>query len=267
MPTSASLVTNLPADFNTFGQAVDTSMSELLGGTTGQVLSKTSNTNMDFTWVTTDDANAIQNSIVDAKGDIVAASANDTPARLAVGTNGQTIVADSTAATGLKYSDAAPAGGLSRIGSVTNLTGASTITISGISNKSRLFINVTQASSANASAFFSLRFNSDTGAVYGYSGVFNDGGTLASAYSTNATSIPLAKQGTNAADTCSAIMNVVGTFSAGIAQFNLGSQASGTTVESYNWSGFYFSSAQITSVSIISSSGNFDAGTVDIWGA
>jgi hypothetical protein len=52
MPTSSSLVTNLPADFNTFGQAVDTSMSELLGGTTGQVLSKTSATNMDFTWVT-----------------------------------------------------------------------------------------------------------------------------------------------------------------------------------------------------------------------
>ena len=54
MPTSSSLVTNLPADFNTFGQAVDTSMSELLGGTTGQILSKTSNTNMDFTWINND---------------------------------------------------------------------------------------------------------------------------------------------------------------------------------------------------------------------
>ena len=54
MPTSASLVTNLPADFNTFGQAVDTSMSELLGGTTGQILSKTSGTNMDFTWINND---------------------------------------------------------------------------------------------------------------------------------------------------------------------------------------------------------------------
>ena len=52
MPTSASLVTNLPADFNVFGQAVDTSMQYLLGGTTGQVLSKTSGTNMAFTWVT-----------------------------------------------------------------------------------------------------------------------------------------------------------------------------------------------------------------------
>jgi hypothetical protein len=58
---------------------------------------------MDFTWVTTDDANAIQNSIVDAKGDIVAASANDTPARLAVGSNGETLIADSTQTTGLRY--------------------------------------------------------------------------------------------------------------------------------------------------------------------
>jgi hypothetical protein len=58
---------------------------------------------MDFTWVTTDDANAIQNSIVDAKGDLISATANDTPARLAVGANGETLVADSSASTGLRY--------------------------------------------------------------------------------------------------------------------------------------------------------------------
>ena len=51
MPTASDLVTDLPADFNVFGQGVDTSMQDLLGGTTGQILSKTSNTNMDFTWV------------------------------------------------------------------------------------------------------------------------------------------------------------------------------------------------------------------------
>jgi hypothetical protein len=106
MPTSTDLVTDLPADFETFGQAVATSMADLLGGTTGQVLSKASNTNMDFTWVTTDDANAIQNSIVDAKGDIVAASANDTPARLAVGANDLLLTAASGEATGLKYTGA-----------------------------------------------------------------------------------------------------------------------------------------------------------------
>jgi hypothetical protein len=58
---------------------------------------------MDFTWVTTDDANAIQNSIVDAKGDLISATANDTPARLAVGANGETLVADSSATTGLRW--------------------------------------------------------------------------------------------------------------------------------------------------------------------
>jgi hypothetical protein len=41
--------------------------------------------------------------IVDAKGDLIAASAADTPARLAVGANGETLVADSSAATGLKW--------------------------------------------------------------------------------------------------------------------------------------------------------------------
>ena len=103
MPTSSDLVTDLPADFEVFGQAVDTSLADLKGGTTGQVLSKATNADMDFTWVTTDDANAIQNAIVDAKGDLIAASAADTPARLAVGNNGETLVADSSTSTGLRY--------------------------------------------------------------------------------------------------------------------------------------------------------------------
>ena len=55
MPTPTDLVTSLPADFEVFGQAVDTSMADLKGGTTGQVLSKASNTDMDFTWIEQDD--------------------------------------------------------------------------------------------------------------------------------------------------------------------------------------------------------------------
>lgn len=54
-------------------------------------------------WVASDDPNAIQNTIVDAKGDLVAASADNVPARLAVGNNGETLVADSSTATGLRY--------------------------------------------------------------------------------------------------------------------------------------------------------------------
>ena len=54
MPTSTDLVTDLPADFEVFGQAVDTSLADLKGGTTGQILSKASATDMDFTWVAND---------------------------------------------------------------------------------------------------------------------------------------------------------------------------------------------------------------------
>ena len=166
MPTSASLVTNLPADFNTFGQGVDTSMAQLKGGTTGQILSKTSATDMAFTWITPNPGDitgitatspltgggtsgdvtigilsgttsnlgavqlststsststslaatasavksaydladaAIAKSTVTAKGSIVAASASSTPAQLAVGNNGETLVADSSTTTGLRW--------------------------------------------------------------------------------------------------------------------------------------------------------------------
>jgi len=54
MPTPTDLVTDLPADFEVFGQAVDTSMADLKGGTTGQILSKATNADMDFTWITND---------------------------------------------------------------------------------------------------------------------------------------------------------------------------------------------------------------------
>jgi hypothetical protein len=45
----------------------------------------------------------IPDAIVDAKGDLIAATAADTPARLAVGANGEMLVADSTTATGLAW--------------------------------------------------------------------------------------------------------------------------------------------------------------------
>jgi hypothetical protein len=58
MPDPTDLVTDLPADFEVFGQAVDTDLADLLGGTTGQVLSKTSATDLAFTWIDTLSFNA-----------------------------------------------------------------------------------------------------------------------------------------------------------------------------------------------------------------
>jgi hypothetical protein len=51
-PDNTDLVKNGALAIRTAVDAIDTSMGDLLGGTTGQVLSKTSATDMDFTWIT-----------------------------------------------------------------------------------------------------------------------------------------------------------------------------------------------------------------------
>lgn len=64
MPTNTDLVKDLPADFEVFGQAVDTALADLKGGTSGQILAKNSNTDMDFVWIAND------------QGDITAVNTN-----------------------------------------------------------------------------------------------------------------------------------------------------------------------------------------------
>ena len=109
IPQSTDLVKDGATAIAALGTSIDTQFVDLKGGTTGQVLAKASNTDLDYTWVAQDDSNAIQNAIVDAKGDLIAATAADTPARLAVGTDGQVLTASSGAATGLAW--ATPAAG------------------------------------------------------------------------------------------------------------------------------------------------------------
>jgi hypothetical protein len=115
VPTSTDLVKDGATAIETLGDSIDASLVDLKGGTTGQALVKNSNTDMDFIWSSIDPL-----TILDAKGDLISATAADTPARLAVGTNGQVLTADSTTATGIKW--ATPAGGGGKVLQVVNAT-------------------------------------------------------------------------------------------------------------------------------------------------
>jgi hypothetical protein len=156
VPTSTDLVKDGATAIEALGDSIDASLLDLKGGTTGQVLSKTSGTDMDFTWVTSDDANAIQNTIVDAKGDLIAATAADTPARLAVGTNGQVLTADSTAATGLSWATSS-SGGMTSIASG-SLTGSS-ISMTSISQSYKNLQLVLTDFYPSTDTYVYLRFN------------------------------------------------------------------------------------------------------------
>jgi hypothetical protein len=182
MPTSTDLVTDLPADFDVFGQGVDTSLAQLKGGTTGQVLSKTSATDMAFTWVTQDDANAIQNSIIDAKGDIIGATADNTPARLPVGSNGYVLTADSTQSLGIKWAaTAAPSSGLTYISS-SSPSGASSLTMDSVFSSTYqnylLVGTFTGSADADVPIIFRTGGTDNTNASYSYVNLFNNTTTV-----------------------------------------------------------------------------------------
>jgi hypothetical protein len=183
-PDDTAFVKDGAAAIRTLGSSIDTSLVDLKGGTTGQVLAKTSGTDMDFVWVTTDDANAIQNAIVDAKGDLISATANDTPARLAVGANGETLVADSSTSTGLRWTGDYAAGKNKFINGDFNVNQRSftTTTTSGVLTFDRWLTSAVDGTST----FTAETFTPGTAPVAGYEGknylqMVSTGQTLASA--------------------------------------------------------------------------------------
>jgi len=82
----------------------------------------------DSTWVLVVDGTEVRGTTLTTKGDIYAASAANTPIRLGVGTNNQVLSADSTAGTGLAWSDVVlSVGGTANEVEVSTVSGAATV--------------------------------------------------------------------------------------------------------------------------------------------
>ena len=286
MPTATDLVTDLPADFEVFGQAVDTSLADLKGGTTGQILAKNTNTDMDFVWITNDvgditavtagtgisgggtsGAVTITNSMateITAKADLIVGTGNATFDNLPVGANGTVLTADSSVSpTGLKW--ATPSS--YTLLSTTSLTGASTTisSISGVYKDLQVVIYGWQGDTSNVRNY--LRLNGISTSTYRvvYSSSYqtaNYNFSPTSAILTNATNT-----GNSTNTMVVTIPNYASTAITKVAQFYGFNYDNNTpSFESYNGVASTEISGAITSLVFSRASGNLTAGTVLVYG-
>jgi len=270
-PDDTDLVKDGAAAMRTLGNSIDTSFVDLKGGTTGQVLSKASGTDLDFTWVAQDDSNAIQNAIVDAKGDLIAATAADTPARLAVGTNGHVLTADSTAATGLAW--AAPvSGSMTLLSTTTANSGTTTQTVSSISTAYKSLKIIVTNLRNNGGVTYQARLNGDTGTNYiqGYAGQFWGGydGAVAKRSTIilgnrNSNQTDWSRQGYGVFDLYN--YNAAGQCIMQYTSFNHDDSTNNDTFTFTEGIVVYNASAAVTSFSLIADS-NFTSGTIYVYG-
>jgi hypothetical protein len=264
MPTATDLVTDLPADFDVFGQAVDTDFVGLLGGTTGQVLAKASGTDLDFVWSA--DAAGMTNPMT-TTGDVIYSSSGSTPARLGVGSTGQVL----TVAAGVP-SWATPGGAASFTElAATATTSGSTVTVSGLSGYNTLWVSwEAVGTDSTGEPGITIRFNSDTGSNYYWNGftLTNASSTsFMSAGASGTTSMTVASQGSSAGNNFSGGLIIEGANTTGVkvGQLISGSSGSNATARSGNFR--YTGSSVISSVSIITAAGTFDEGTLRVIGS
>jgi hypothetical protein len=113
VPPSGSepvLLSTIDAKGDLLAGTADNTVDNLTVGADGTLLSAASGAATGLAWVTHDGTGDphgqyILESLFDAKGDLIAASAADTPAKLTVGADGTFLVADSSTGTGLAWSD------------------------------------------------------------------------------------------------------------------------------------------------------------------
>ena len=287
-PDDTALVKDGASAIRTLGSSVDTTTKNLNPSTTlGDIeyRSSTANTNTRLGIGTSGQALTVvagvpswaasATSTLTTTGDLLYASAANTLARRAIGTSGQVL----TVSGGVPAWAAAPAATdswtLLNAGG-TALTGASTITVSGISGKDKLFVVITGASSTVQSTV-SLRFNTDSTNVY-YT--FGGQGQGLSAYATTVfkevnnssgtNQLVLGQMSTDTASTVSGTCLITGCSSSTNVKFFQSSggatAATGNNASNYTMGGYVNLTAAITSVSAcVPGGGNLDAGTIFVY--
>ncbi len=109
----------------------------------------------------------IQPTIFDAKADLLTATANDTPARLAVGTDYGFLQADSAQSTGLLWNNAAWTSFTPVVtsagGSITTYTASGAYTRVGKLCVMRFKVTLTNAGTASGTMYLTIPFNGPTG--------------------------------------------------------------------------------------------------------
>lgn len=270
VPSDTDLVKDGAAAIRTALGGVDTSFVDLKGGTSGQVLSKASGTDLDFTWVAQDDSNAIQNAIVDAKGDLIAATAADTPARLAVGTNGQVLTADSAESTGIKWASVA-SGGMTLINTGGTTLSGTTTTISSIpTTYNDLIIYVNDYTCLFTDYSTLVRFNGDSTAS-NYQQFVNRGtGSTNNAYVDNSSAgMDLTGYAILAGDNNNSAYIYIPNYASSItkvANAISGFVKNGSAKAVCNNNTYYAGTSPITSISFTTTVGVYSSGTVLVYG-
>lgn len=135
-------------------------------GTDLQVLVADHNEPSGVRWSSEQDPNAITKGIIDAKGDLIAGTAADTPARLAVGSDGQYLIADSTETAGIKWATPNITLGTETTGNyVAGITGGTGVTVTG-------------SGSEGATPSVAIGQSVGTGDTVAFGGLNVDSGTL-----------------------------------------------------------------------------------------